>query len=142
MDLSLEKYKKILWENQISPSLHRLRILEYLDTHRNHPTVDDIFNALIDEIPTLSRTTVYNTMKKFMEHNLIDELHVFSNESRFDLSYTPHAHYKCEECGKIIDLSNTFLPDGLDRIEGNKVRKHYTYFLGVCKDCEKEGKKK
>jgi Fe2+ or Zn2+ uptake regulation protein len=141
MDLLMEKYKKILWENQISPSWHRLKVLEYLDTHRNHPTVDEIYQFLAGEIPTLSKTTVYNTVKKFAENGIIDELNVFSNESRFDLSYEPHAHFKCLECGTIIDVSESYSSKDVKQIDGNKVSKQYTYFSGVCKECVKDSKR-
>ena len=37
--------------------------MEYLMAHRTHPTVDEIYLALSPSIPTLSKTTVYNTLK-------------------------------------------------------------------------------
>ncbi len=90
----------------------------------------------------MSKTTVYNTVKRFAANGIIDELNVFSSESRFDLSYEPHAHLKCESCGEIIDVSESYIPKDIKTINGHKVHKHYTYFSGICKECEKEGVKK
>ena len=39
----------------------------------NHPTVETIYKELIDEIPTLSKTTVYNTLKQFVNILIIDD---------------------------------------------------------------------
>ena len=61
----MNNYTKILRDKAISPSIQRIKILEYLDTHRTHPTVDEIFTSLIPVIPTLSKMTIYNTLKLF-----------------------------------------------------------------------------
>ena len=52
----------------IKPSVQRLAIMDYLLTHRTHPSIDEIYMALCNDIPTLSKTTVYNTLKLFVEH--------------------------------------------------------------------------
>ena len=51
----------------IKPSLQRIAIVEYLMENRIHPTADDIYHALCIQVPTLSKTTVYNTMRLFAE---------------------------------------------------------------------------
>lgn len=43
MDKKLHQY---LSGFGVKPSLQRLAIMEYLMTHRTHPTADEIFNAL------------------------------------------------------------------------------------------------
>ena len=63
MNISIKASAKLLKEKDISPSIQRIRVLEYLQNSKNHPTVDNIYNDLIKEIPTLSKTTVYNILK-------------------------------------------------------------------------------
>jgi hypothetical protein len=46
----------------VKPSPQRVAILQWLIDNRCHPTVDEIYRALEQIYPTLSRTTVYNTM--------------------------------------------------------------------------------
>ena len=53
----------IMKEHDIAPSMQRVKILEYLRNYKIHPTADMIYQALLDEMPTLSKTTVYNTLK-------------------------------------------------------------------------------
>ena len=55
----------------VKPSVQRLAVMEYLLTHRTHPTVDEIYRALVSKIPTLSQATVYNTLKLFVSHGWI-----------------------------------------------------------------------
>ncbi|OPL15479.1 MAG: hypothetical protein AVO39_08010 [delta proteobacterium MLS_D] len=59
--------EKRLLEKRIRPSFPRLRILEYLLKSREHPGADDVYRALVDDIPTLSKTTVYNALALFEE---------------------------------------------------------------------------
>ena len=47
-----------LTEHGIKPSMQRMAVMEYLMTHRTHPTVDEIYTALHPSMPTLSKTTV------------------------------------------------------------------------------------
>ena len=53
----------------IRPSMQRLSIMDYLLKHATHPTIDDIYKDLLPSIPTLSRTTLYNTLRLFAETN-------------------------------------------------------------------------
>jgi len=58
LDIPTHLYKK-----DIKPSYQRIKIFEYLYHEMNHPTADVIFKNLVNDIPTLSKTTVYNTLK-------------------------------------------------------------------------------
>ena len=62
---------EMLTKHQIKPSGLRIKILDYILSHRTHPTIDEIYEELLKENPTLSKTTVYNTTKVLLEHGLI-----------------------------------------------------------------------
>ena len=55
----------------ISPSTARIEIYNYLSKDEIHPTGDEIYKDLMDAIPTLSKTTVYNTLNLFVKNKLI-----------------------------------------------------------------------
>ena len=59
-------YQKLL-DCGIRPSLQRIEIMRYLQTHKTHPTIDDIYVELKKRIPSVSRTTIYNTLRMFSE---------------------------------------------------------------------------
>ncbi|MGI5927325.1 MAG: Fur family transcriptional regulator, partial [Thermacetogeniaceae bacterium] len=71
MDLTFEYLKKKLKTKNISLSYQRLKVLEYLTQNRCHPTVEQIFTELQKDIPTLSKTTVYNTLRILAEAGLV-----------------------------------------------------------------------
>ena len=53
----------------ISPSITRKMIYEFIEGSKTHPTADDIYRSLIDTLPTLSKTTVYNVVNLFLEND-------------------------------------------------------------------------
>ena len=65
----------------IHPSIQRIAIMDYLLKHHIHPTVDEVYTALSDEIPTLSKTTVYNTLRLFSEHGAAKMLTIDERKS-------------------------------------------------------------
>ena len=60
-----------LLEHNIKPSVIRIMIYDFLKGTKSHPTVDDIYQHILPEAPTLSRTTVYNSVKLFSEKGIV-----------------------------------------------------------------------
>ena len=69
---------------EIKPSVQRIAIMDYLLKHHTHPCIDEIYMALHDDIPTLSKTTVYNTLKLFVEHGAAKMLTIDERNACFD----------------------------------------------------------
>lgn len=130
-----EKYVKLLKENSIKVTPQRLEILKYLDENRIHPTADQIYTGLKEKNPSLSKTTVYNSVETLKEHGLIQSLTVSSSESRYDFRTDSHHHFLCKKCGKIIDI-DIICPNMNEILEGgHKVEEVHGYFEGICKKC-------
>jgi len=133
--ITMEKMRGFLESKDVKPSYQRLKILEYLMKNRNHPSVETIFQALAGEIPTLSKTTVYNTLSLFSEKGIVSSLTIVNNELRYDLMIEPHAHFQCTKCGKVIDIpmkNDLFLTTS---IENHRVEEIQITFKGICTNC-------
>jgi len=131
----MEKYKQILVDRGIKPTFQRIKILEYLDKNHSHPTVDMIYSALYKKVPTLSKTTVYNTLDIFREHELVDILTITESEIRYEYILHPHHHFYCKRCGKIIDLDVNCVYQDTMCVEGHKIEAIHGYFKGICSEC-------
>lgn len=99
-----EKAREYLSEYGIRPSVQRMAVMEYLMEHKTHPTVDEIFSALSPLIPTLSRTTVYNTVSMLAGCGAILALDLEAGQMHYDGDTLPHAHFICTCCGRIHDI--------------------------------------
>ncbi len=99
------KAKEILGSNGIRPSVQRIAVLEYLLTHRTHPTADMIYESLLESVPTLSRTTVYNTLGSLAGCGAILSLDLDPRQAHYDGDNSAHGHFLCTGCGKIEDVA-------------------------------------
>jgi Fe2+ or Zn2+ uptake regulation protein len=136
---SITSLKEYLIQNGINPSFQRLKIYEYLSNSTTHPTVDMIFNELTKEIPTLSKTTVYNTMNLFQDNGIVIGLTIESNEVRYDPDTSDHAHFKCFKCGGLFDIPIDGFIRYQDIAREHEVKERHIYLKGTCKDCLKAG---
>ena len=129
-------YFRMLTDKGIQPSVQRAAILEFLFSERIHPTADDIFERLHPGMPTLSRTTVYNTVKLFLEHGMVQPLVIEEKEVRYDIDTAYHGHFRCDACGRVFDFmtapaENCEIPE----LEGFQIRERHLYFKGLCRTC-------
>lgn len=129
-DLSAELIAK-----KIRPSFQRLKVLEYLIKNPCHPTVDQIYKDLQGEIPTLSKTTIYNNLDLFHEAGLVKVLTIEDNETRYDIITKNHGHFKCEKCGVISNFTVDIDSLTPEELTGFRVRDKNVYFKGICREC-------
>ncbi|MBN2079666.1 MAG: transcriptional repressor [Spirochaetes bacterium] len=134
--------KSILLQHGINPSFHRLKIYEYLCATKEHPTVDTIHADMAVAIPTLSKTTVYNTVKALVENGLAAAITIEDNEVRYDADMSGHGHFKCITCGALHDVDLRHLAIGSAMSSGKKVQGHlimerHIYLKGICRECQK-----
>lgn len=114
-------------------------------THYTHPTVDDVYNALSPKMPTLSLTTVYNTLRMFSEKKMAQMLTIDDHHVCYDGDTAPHVHFFCRNCGKVLDMPESAAPklDKSRMMDGFMVDEVQLYYKGICADCLKaEGLKK
>jgi Fur family transcriptional regulator, peroxide stress response regulator len=131
MKLSVEELK----QKNIYLSHQRLKVLEYLTLNQCHPTVDQIFTDLQKDIPTLSKTTVYNTLRILLDAGLVRVITIEDNETRYDIEIENHGHFKCESCGAIYDFNIDIDSLKINDLKNFKIHDKNVYFKGVCPRC-------
>jgi len=133
---NLEKY---LRDAGIKPSIQRLKIFEYLVGSNSHPTVESIYSALSSQIPTLSKTTVYNTLKLFQQQGIVIIINIEDNETRFDADISYHGHFKCTVCKEVKDFP---IPkhEQIEALDGHDISESHFYIKGICAKCKELNK--
>ena len=121
----------------IKPSVQRMAVMNYLLTHMTHPTVDEIYTALSPDMPTLSKTTVYNTLNLFLEKGAVHMLTIDERNTRYDADISHHAHLRCRMCNRVYDLRDV-QPElfALPRMEGFDIESAEISYIGVCPECK------
>lgn len=131
-----------LEEHGVKPSLQRIAIMEYLATHKTHPTAEDIYLDLVQTMPTLSRTTVYNTLKLFAQKGAALSLNIDDKNIHYDGDVSVHAHFRCLKCGAILDIFPQQVGQILDiciqSVGDITITETQVYYKGYCNNCKNQ----
>lgn len=127
--------KTYLTKNGVRPLQKRVKIMHYLISNRNHPTVDVIYNDLVKKIDSLSKTTVYNVLNLFIQEGLVTALNIENNELRYDADTSAHGHFKCKICGGVFNfnIKKEDLPS--PALHGFRIDEFQYSLKGVCSFC-------
>ena len=134
-----------LMNSGIRPSPQRVAILESLLSRRDHPSAEMVFRDLRPSMPTMSKTTVLETMRRLQRAGIIRDVRCEEGELRFDGRPEFHVHFKCRECGGLFDIpvAGEHRKAYADLPEGFVVDDEQLIYYGFCKECTtKKGKTK
>lgn len=93
----------LLRDHGLRATAQRIRIMEAVLAGPGHPTAEEVWERARRDQPTLSLSTVYETLSRFVELGLIDELHV-GEATRYEFADAPHVNVVCSECGAVEDV--------------------------------------
>lgn len=129
--------QEMLRKKNIRLSHQRLMVLEYMSANHCHPTADQIYNGLKATVPSLSKTTIYNTMDAFLEAGLVRPVNIEDKEVRYDIVTDEHGHFKCDSCGHIYDFDLNIDQLTSGQLASFKITRRDVYFGGICSECLK-----
>jgi len=89
----------------ITPTPQRRRIATLLLSRPTHLSADEILDRLDRAGGGVSKATVYNTLKLFVEKGLVREVIVDPTRVFYDSNMGRHHHFFDEETGKLTDIS-------------------------------------
>lgn len=136
--MNVNQITDLLNAHDIKPSYQRIKVYEVLVRKDQHPTAEMIYQQLIDTIPTLSKTTIYNTLKKFVEKGIVKVVAVDNNEMLYDPILEEHGHFRCRECGTMYNFDIHTDVGNSDELEGFTVEQRHVLVNGVCKKCNEQ----
>lgn len=88
----------------------RMLILEALEHDRSHPTVEQLYETLKHDHPSLSLSTVYQTLDVFLRAGLCRRVSGAGDRLRVDGTPQDHDHAVCRLCGAIFDVDRKQFP--------------------------------
>ena len=129
---NIKKYRAL----GIKLTPQRLAILEYLDGNKNHPSAENIYEAVRRKFPMMSFATVYKTLETLKQKGDLLELTIDPLRRRYDTDTKSHHHLICNTCKKIVDIEAELpvsIPDKAK--EGFEVTGNHVEFYGICNEC-------
>ncbi|TFG13416.1 MAG: transcriptional repressor [Promethearchaeota archaeon] len=93
-------------ENGFKVTTQRLAIYKYIISRDDHPTTEQIYQALKKDHPTISLGTIYKTLHLLKQLGLIQELGFNEGSIRYDPNMELHINIVCTKCGHIDDYES------------------------------------
>lgn len=137
-----------LKEDGIRMTEQRRSIISYIIASRAHPTVEEIYNDLVEDFPGMSLATVYNTIRMLQDKGYVKEIQFGVESSRFDFfvkGKNDHYHGVCSNCGIVVDIDSPINEEINEAIQPETdflITGHDIIFQGICADCQALMKKK
>lgn len=120
-------------------TVQRRLILSTVRKMHNHPTAADVFAAVNEVCPGISRATVYRVLGQLAEEGEILQVPVADGAARYDFTLGEHAHFVCRICGKVFDLPLETAP--VAKVGDFIIEKQTLTASGLCPDCASDNKK-
>ena len=135
---SYEMVLQKLRENGFKLTPQRIAIIKYMQGNKRHPHALKIHRDLKRRYPTLSFSTVYNTLNMLEKIGQVTSLNVVDEYVNYDPETRPHIHFFCNNCHEIKDIffdevRGLSIPH--DEINGNKVKSIQITMRGICSEC-------
>ncbi len=118
----------------------RYAVLDAVYSISGHFTLEELGVKLANDVHfTVSRATLYNTLRLFMELRLVIR-HRFQGTTRYEACYDndSHCHQICTVCGKVTEVKSPEIMAAVNGLPMKRFRKDgFTlYIYGVCRSCQ------
>ena len=129
----------LLRQKAVSPTPMRVLVLEQFFEQSTAKNLSDLENAL----PYADRSTIYRTLKTFVEKGLLHTLEDGSGALRYALCSEHcdeeahqdfHPHFRCTQCAQTVCLEKVVLPV-IKFPEGYQVEGMELMAKGICPFC-------
>ncbi len=122
----------------------RSAVFAYLRSVDDHPTAEQVYSAVRQQIPHISLATVYKALETLVEAGVAARLGNSLGAARYDCRTDAHYHLRCARTGQVRDLPTSFDPQLVDKLDprlvealrqqGFQVTSHRLEVLGYFRD--------
>lgn len=119
-------------------SRQREAIKSFLCSREDHPTADMVYTNIRREFPNISLGTVYRNLSLLVEIGEIQKI-VADGADRFDARMTPHSHFICKGCGRVMDIMVPLddpVPKVNESLAFGRADECRIEFYGICNQCK------
>ena len=117
----------------------RAAVFRFLRATDVHPTADEVFVHVRNEVQGISLATVYKSLETLVGCGLATKLTYGDGSARYDGRTDDHHHLRCMSCERVIDLPGQIDDREISRLEASADGFHVTGYRlelnGYCPDC-------
>lgn len=129
-------YQLLLKNCELKATPQRIGILSLM-FQAGHITIDELYQKIKKEFPSISLATLYKNINAMLEKKLITEVKVPNSKNMYEITKGEHAHLLCNSCHTFVDIKLNSSP----MIEEASEKSHFKIehsdiiFSGLCPKC-------
>lgn len=120
-------------EKGLKATPQRIAVYNFLVENPVHPDVETVYQSMIMDNPSFSKTTVYNCLQALTDCGLLIPVKIDNEKIRYDADTSFHGHFKCDCCGRIYDFK--CFDEKVSGIDNFKIMQRDVYYSGLCSCC-------
>jgi Fur family peroxide stress response transcriptional regulator len=133
----MNNYTLMLKEHNLKVTPQRLGILSLLGS-MGHVSIEDLYSCIRIDFNSISIATLYKNINHMVEVNLIKEVKIPNNKSKYEILKEKHSHMICKKCYKLEDLKLSLdsLIGDASKMSGYLFDDNALVLSGTCPQCQ------
>ena len=138
-----DAFRDLCTQQGLAVTHQRQVIYEVMQSMPGHPSPEEVYVRVKEQVPAISLATVYKNIHIFLASGILREVSPHHGSLRIESNSKPHHHLVCTRCRSIQDISESELPDlnssqqALRALPGGFVAQRLAVdFLGLCSACQ------
>ncbi len=141
---SVEGFLNFMKRNGMNSTAQRRTIADLFFKLPGHHSLEEFYQIVSREDPSIGQTTVYRTLKLLCEAGFATEIHLTDDICRYEVADPTkhHDHLICTNCGKVLELCDPRIEKWQKDIaeeHGFVLNGHVHNLYGVCGECREKG---
>ncbi len=132
-----KRSEELLLEKQVKPTAMRILIAEEFLKNKKAIGLQTLENLL----PTADKTTIYRTVKTFLDNDVIHAIILPDGRTEYALckhkgnQHNVHPHFTCKKCGQTYCLPEIKMPSS-SFPKGYTISETILTLSGICPQCK------
>ncbi len=144
MKTSEAKFNDVMLRRTLQEHGHRYTeqraaVFKLISHSTVHPTAENVFLGVRNEIPGISLATVYKSLETLVNCGLAKKLNPTDGSARFCGRTEPHHHARCLACGGVSDVAGELGDSEITKLRaqmrGFRLLGYELELTGYCSDC-------
>ncbi len=95
----------------------RAAVFDYLSKVHSHPSAEEVYQAVRQDVAKISLATVYKALEALVEVGLANKLTYGDDAARYEIRESGHYHLRDVSTGEVHDLATPFDPNLLEKLD-------------------------
>jgi Fur family transcriptional regulator, peroxide stress response regulator len=143
-----QAFRDLCTHQGLAVTHQRQVIYEVMQSMPGHPSPEEVYLEVREQIPAISLATVYKNIHIFLASGILREVSPHHGSLRIEINSKPHHHLVCTQCRNIQDIGEIELlgfsgyrPARGNMPHGFQAQRFSVDVLGLCASCQQAAPK-